>query len=79
MPWWMTAATGMGPKDRAWACEIATTDACRAAWASLRRFATVTFPWIVVTTGCRAIPRRPASTGPRSVWSWMMSASASAS
>jgi hypothetical protein len=35
----------------------------------------VTCPWMVVTTGGRDIPRRPASSGPRSVWSWMMSTS----
>ena len=79
MPWWMTAATGMSPKLRACACEIATIDACPAISASARRLRAVTCPWIVVTTGGRDIPRRPASSGPSSVWSWMMPVSASAS
>ena len=75
----MTAATGTRPKQRACACEIATTDACLATSASRSRVGGVNGPCNVVTTGARASPRRPASKGPSSVWSWMMSASLSAS
>ena len=57
----MTAATGMPPKLRACACEIATIAAWRAVSASRRRARGVTGPCTVVTTGGREIPRRPAS------------------
>ena len=56
---------------------MATIDACLAISVSTGCVSPVNGPWLVCTTGGLRMPRRPEISGPRKVWSWMMSMSAS--
>ena len=56
---------------------MATSDACLATSARMGCVSPLNGPWLVCTTGGLRMPRRPAMSGPRKVWSWMTSTSAS--